>query len=79
MVVPLQVVLQARPPDKLKGRMIGTMNLINWIAILAGAGFYHGCNTLLQSYDLPPSYVFAATGMLLVPVAMFYRPKDTAL
>ncbi|MCH8830875.1 MAG: MFS transporter, partial [Planctomycetes bacterium] len=30
-VVPLQVYLQTRPPADQKGRMIGAMNLVNWI------------------------------------------------
>jgi MFS family permease len=38
-IVPLQVFLQARPPEDQKGRMIGTMNLINWIAICLAAAF----------------------------------------
>ena len=79
MVVPLQVVLQARPPDRLKGRMIGTMNLINWIAILAAAGFYQGASYLLKNSGLPPSYLFALTALVLAPIALFYRPPDKAL
>ena len=36
-IVPLQVFMQARPPEDQKGRMIGAMNLVNWIAILFAA------------------------------------------
>ncbi len=45
--LPVQVFLQSRPPDKLKGRVIGTMNLVNWIAIILSgevvdAGLFDG-------------------------------------
>jgi len=73
--VPLQVLLQSRPPEDQKGRMIGTMNLINWIGIVFSAGFYH-----LGSAHLPAiSWIFAALAALMLPVAMFYRPKDSEL
>src|SRR5262249_10925184 len=38
--VPLQVFLQARPPADQKGRVIGAMNLVNWIGILFSAQIY---------------------------------------
>ncbi len=78
-VVPMQVFLQARPPEDQKGRMIGAMNLINWIGILASAGFFYLCTALLDLAALPVSWTFAATGLLMLPVALFYRPKDEIL
>ncbi|MAV37462.1 MAG: MFS transporter [Planctomycetaceae bacterium] len=69
-VVPLQVFMQTRPPAEQKGRMIGAMNLINWIAILAASGFYALCAVLLN----PVSWTFGVLAVLLLPVAIFYRP-----
>jgi acyl-[acyl-carrier-protein]-phospholipid O-acyltransferase/long-chain-fatty-acid--[acyl-carrier-protein] ligase len=77
--VPIQVFLQARPPETLKGRMIGTMNLINWIGIIGSAGFYFVWNRLMRDLSLPESSTFLATAALLLPVAVFYRPRDIVL
>ena len=69
-VVPLQVFMQTRPPVGHKGRMIGAMNLINWIAILAASGFYYLCAVLLS----PVSWTFGVLAAAVLPVAIFYRP-----
>ncbi len=85
-IVPLQVFLQARPPGDQKGRMIGAMNLINWIGIVFSALFYQVCISLLDAFQLrgqtdslQVSWVFAALAVLMLPVAVFYRPRDEAL
>ena len=39
-VVPLAVFMQARPPKDQKGRIIGAMNLVNWIGIVFSALFF---------------------------------------
>jgi acyl-[acyl-carrier-protein]-phospholipid O-acyltransferase/long-chain-fatty-acid--[acyl-carrier-protein] ligase len=86
-VVPLQVYLQARPPAALKGRMIGTMNLANWIAILLAAGFYGLCSKLFTlSADVPGgsprsniSWTFAVMALLILPVAVTFHPPDERL
>lgn len=75
--VPLQVFLQSRPPADQKGRVIGAMNLVNWIGILLAAGIYSGFDWIRKTADAPPSAIFAATALLLLPVALFYRPKET--
>ena len=80
--VPLQVFLQARPPASLKGRMIGAMNFVNWVGILAAAGVYAAVTGLLDGGNGgPPAYhwLFAAAGGLMVPLAVFYRPADAEL
>ncbi len=77
--LPVQVFLQSRPPEHLKGRMIGTMNLINWIAIILSAGFYLACSATLDALELPKYFTFGITGLLLLPLALFYRPKDVVL
>ncbi len=81
-VVPLQVCLQTRPPEDQKGRMIGTMNLVNWIGIVLSAGFYQlglwlapsariGGDAVVQVH-----WIFAALALLMLPVAVWYRPQN---
>ncbi len=80
LAVPLQVYLQAKPPEALKGRMIGTMNLINWVGIIFSTVFYDLCQRLFALLGVPPFFTFGATALLiLLPIALFYRPKDVAL
>lgn len=81
-VVPLQVFIQARPPDSLKGQMIGAMNLMNWTAIVLAALFYGLCERISKTAGeaaglnyLPIGWLFAALAALMVPVALFYRPR----
>lgn len=77
--VPVQVYLQARPPKNQKGRMIGSMNLINWIAIFMSAGVYWICRVALDHLGLPGSAIFAVLALMMLPVAIFYRPKSVIL
>lgn len=77
--VPIQVYLQAQPPDALKGRMIGTMNLFNWVGIMLSARYYHLCHWTFDLLGLPEICTFAAAALMLLPVALFYRPRDVAL
>ena len=85
--VPLQVFLQARPPKEQKGRMIGAMNLVNWIGILLAAGFYGLCSswfTEVATIKGQPavshiSWTFALVAGMLLPVALLYRPPDQPL
>jgi len=85
--VPLQVYLQAKPPADQKGRMIGTMNLFNWVAILLAAAAYGACSWL---FTIPAAanggeprsiihWTFAILAALLVPVLIFFRPQDETL
>jgi MFS family permease len=80
-VVPLQVYLQSRPPDSLKGRTIGAMNLITWIGIIGSAVFYGVASVILsklqadQQLPYPPlGYLYGALALIILPVALFYRP-----
>jgi MFS family permease len=84
-VVPLQVALQSVPPEAQKGRMIGTMNLVNWCGILLSAAFY-GVFELARSqlnarggFDLHSATVFCALAVIAGLVAVFYRPADIDL
>jgi acyl-[acyl-carrier-protein]-phospholipid O-acyltransferase/long-chain-fatty-acid--[acyl-carrier-protein] ligase len=86
-VVPLQVFLQARPPAEMKGRMIGAMNLMNWIAILCAAAGYGICSILFTRSPATPgalpessiSWTFAVLAVLVLPVALRFRPPDETL
>lgn len=72
--VPLQVFLQSRPPEGLKGRMIGTQNLLNWIGIFASSGIYWAGAGVLHWFHWPENGMFALTALLMLPVAWWYRP-----
>lgn len=72
--VPLQVFIQSRPPEGLKGRMVGTQNLLNWIGIFLSAGIYFVGNLILNLLALPGNGMFALTGCLMLPVALAFRP-----
>ncbi|MGI8978626.1 MAG: MFS transporter [Pirellulaceae bacterium] len=74
--VPLQVFLQTRPPESLKGRTIATTNLANWIAIVASAGVYYLFGNAVQWLGVPRATLFALTALLMLPVAIFYRPRE---
>ncbi len=72
--VPLQVFLQSRPPDELKGRMIATQNLLNWVGIVLSAFIYKLFNVIIDVTGWPQSTMFAMTALLMLPVALLYRP-----
>ena len=80
LALPVQVFLQSRPPQEMKGRVIGTMNLVNWIAIIiAAVVFYPLAGYLLASLGLPKFGIFGLTGLLLLPVAIFHRSDKVVL
>jgi MFS family permease len=78
-IVPVQVALQSRPPRAEKGRMIATMNQFSWIGIILGAILYQSSLVVLTKLDWPRSTIFAVTAVLMLPVAILYRPKDERL
>lgn len=84
-VVPLQVALQAVPPEDQRGRMIGTMNLFNWSGILLAAVFYgvfeatRGILNEKLALSLKPSTVFATLAIPIAFVALLYHPEDRDL
>jgi len=77
--LPVQVFLQSKPPSHLKGRVIGSMNLINWIAIILAAVFFFACDAALANLGLPKYFVFGLASLVLLPIAIFYRPADVEL
>jgi len=77
--VPLQVFMQSRPPADKKGRMIAVMNQANWIGILTAAGLYWALTKLIEWQDWPRSVVFLFIALLMLPIALFYHPRNESL
>ena len=75
--IPLQVFLQARPPEELKGRMIATQNFLNWVAIILSGVIYFAFTKLVHAAGWPICIVFLLTAVFMFPVAAFYRPTAT--
>jgi MFS family permease len=78
-IVPVQVTLQSVPPPEEKGRMIATMNQFSWVGMILGALVYSECINVINKTGWPRASIFAVTALLLLPVALFYRPKDQRL
>lgn len=74
-IVPIQVVLQLRPPGEEKGRMIAAMNQCTWVGIILGAILYKACILVLDQFDLPRCTIFGVTAIVMLPIALFYRPE----
>lgn len=83
-VIPVQVLIQQSPPADYKGRLIGTMNLMTWIGILASAGFIGSMDSVLAVFagadaDRHHYVTFFLLACLMLPVALFYRlPNSVA-
>lgn len=76
--VPLQVYLQSAAPSDQKGRIIGANNLIQWIAIAsAGLIYWVGQLILIDWLMLPYASLFGFAGLIMLPVALLYRPPNT--
>lgn len=74
--IPVQVFIQSRPPEELKGRVIAFMNQANFLAIVGAGVLYILIDWLLRRTGLPRSAAFAAGALVFVPVALGYRlPK----
>ncbi len=67
--IPVQVLIQARPPDGLKGRMIAVMNQTNFLAIMLSGFVYYLFDWIVVGMDWPRSTIFAMMAVLLLPVA----------
>jgi acyl-[acyl-carrier-protein]-phospholipid O-acyltransferase/long-chain-fatty-acid--[acyl-carrier-protein] ligase len=78
-VVPVQVIVQSRPPRDEKGRVVATMNQLSWVGVIVGAQIYSACVLILDRLGGPRNTIFAVTAALMLPVAIFYRPKDVEL
>lgn len=71
--IPIQVFLQDRPPQELKGRMIAIMNQANFFAIVLSGAVYMLLDRTITAADWPRSYLFAAMALLFLPVAILYK------
>lgn len=78
-VVPVQVIVQSRPPRDEKGRVVATMNQFSWIGVIVGSQIYSVCVQILDHTGWPRNTIFAVTAVLMLPIAILYRPKDVAL
>jgi predicted MFS family arabinose efflux permease len=78
-IVPIQVILQSRPPRNEKGRMIAAMNQCTWVGIILGALLFEISLWGLEAADLPRSTIFAVAAAVMAPIALFYRPKNDSL
>lgn len=71
--IPIQVFLQERPPANLKGRMIATMNQANFMGILISGPLYQIFESISRWAEWPICSVFLMMGLLVLPLAVFYR------
>jgi len=77
--VPLQVYIQAMAPEHLKGRMIGAMNLINWIGIALSGAFYEIGKQVLVRLGASPNVIFAAIAVVILIAAVTFPLQDESL
>jgi hypothetical protein len=59
--------------------MIAVMNQANFAAILLASPVYLLFDRIVDVLHWPRSPIFAFTALLMVPVALFYRPKNEEL
>jgi acyl-[acyl-carrier-protein]-phospholipid O-acyltransferase/long-chain-fatty-acid--[acyl-carrier-protein] ligase len=78
-IVPIQVMIQSRPPRADKGRMIATMNQCTWVGVILSAVVYKLCIEVLDATGGPRNLIFAVGAACMLPVALLYRPKDEQL
>lgn len=78
-IVPIQVAVQALPPAHEKGRMIALMNQCNWIGIIIGALLFKASIAFCERFDQPRNTAFAVAALVMLPIALFYRPKEREL
>ncbi|MCA9200744.1 MAG: MFS transporter [Planctomycetales bacterium] len=74
--IPVQVFIQSRPPDDQKGQMIAVMNLANFTAILLSGVIYGMFDKVIAAQGWPRSHMFLLMAFLLLPMVLFYRPKE---
>ena len=58
--------------------MIATQNLLNWIGIVASSGIYLASDLLLQKFGWPINGIFLLTALIVLPLALWYRPYRAA-
>jgi acyl-[acyl-carrier-protein]-phospholipid O-acyltransferase/long-chain-fatty-acid--[acyl-carrier-protein] ligase len=73
--IPLQVFLQSRPSRDQKGRMLGAMNLANYVAILMSGLTYGLLDAIVTTLAWPRSSIFGFMSLLILPLLLWYRPN----
>lgn len=71
--IPLQVFLQDRPPNALKGRLIATMNQGNFLGMMIAGPIYQLFEAISRWLDAPVNSIFIMIALLVLPLAIFYR------
>jgi acyl-[acyl-carrier-protein]-phospholipid O-acyltransferase/long-chain-fatty-acid--[acyl-carrier-protein] ligase len=79
MTVPLLAYIQSRTPEEQRGRIIGAMNLANWIGIAAAGQYYAVSNIILRGMNVPYQTMFAAAALLLLPLLILFHPESEPL
>ncbi len=74
--IPIQVFLQTRPPESIKGRMIATMNQANFVGILISGPLYQVFEAIASSAGWPICSVFVMMSLLVLPLAALYRLRS---
>ncbi|MCA9107546.1 MAG: MFS transporter [Planctomycetales bacterium] len=74
-LIPLQVIIQIRPPQSLKGRIIATQNLMNWIGITAAGAVYFASSWVIDRLGWPPSWNYLCVAAVLVLMMLTVFPK----
>jgi acyl-[acyl-carrier-protein]-phospholipid O-acyltransferase/long-chain-fatty-acid--[acyl-carrier-protein] ligase len=77
--IPMQVFMQSRPPEGMKGRMIAAMNLVNWIGIAASGAIYGALAGVIEARGWPRCTMFLFLALLTLPIALFYHPRNEPL
>lgn len=74
--VPPQVFIQARPPEAIKGRVIGAMALTTWIGICIASGYYYLYTKVAAGTGIKYSWIFMTVGAMFVMVAVLFRQPN---
>ncbi len=79
--VPLQVLLQAATPRDHVGRVMGAMNLANWIGLALSGVYYSIWNLIFSGMNvhIPYNAMYGAAALLILPLVLFYRPESVEL
>lgn len=75
-LIPLQVIIQLSPPAELKGRIIATQNLLNWIGISAAGLLYWLSNQVISRFDWAPSWNYLSVAVVLVIMMLTTFPGE---
>jgi len=76
--IPIQVFIQARPPDGQKGRIVAVMNQLNFVAILLSGVLYSIFDRIVVWMQWPRSPIFVMMAMLVIPLLLYYHPERYA-